>query len=392
VAHVTSNAAARAMLAAMQWLAPPTFPTLTTSSYDEANAWVSGRLARARPGVPAANSGHGDALVTAGIGRAFLRASDAFGVTRAEVDALGVLRCPFDNLDGYVPYRTVLRLVDSLTLRSGNANLGLSIGSQVVDPAALGVVGVTAQFSAALMPALLLLVRYALLIDENLQLSATLGPDGLRIAQAADAPVDWPQHYAEFFMAALLSLCRALTSKPFYACDVGFRHSAPADVTEHAHFFGCLPAFGTDETFLVIPTHVLDESLATCDPLRSRYLETRLEEMARARTSAPGALADVRSATRTLLSEQKPVTTAAVAVRLGLSSRTLQRRLNERGVTFAELLDSSRREAAMGAIARRHASIQEVALSSGFVDVKAFRRAFVRWTGLSPSEYRKSHS
>jgi len=83
-------------------------------------------------------------------------------------------------------------------------------------------------------------------------------------------------------------------------------------------------------------------------------------------------------------------TVASIAGSLGMSSRTLQRRLSERGVTFGDILDSARREAALAAIPRPGASVQEVASSSGFLDVKAFRRAFVRWTGKSPSQYRRA--
>ncbi len=101
-----------------------------------------------------------------------------------------------------------------------------------------------------------------------------------------------------------------------------------------------------------------------------------------------GTLLNVREAIGRTLPDTTP-TLSSIGRSLGMSRRTLQRRLSERGVTFGQVLDSVRRDAAMSAITRPGASVYEVALSCGYDDVKALRRAFRRWTGRSPSEYRK---
>jgi len=104
-----------------------------------------------------------------------------------------------------------------------------------------------------------------------------------------------------------------------------------------------------------------------------------------------GTVVDVRHAIGRTLPDTTP-TLSSVGRSLGMSPRTLQRRLSERGVTFGQILDSVRRDAAINAIARPGTSVNEVALSCGFDDVKALRRAFRRWTGRSPSEYRKQQT
>ncbi len=104
-------------------------------------------------------------------------------------------------------------------------------------------------------------------------------------------------------------------------------------------------------------------------------------------------LAKVRDETARAVSEHAPPTLVAIGRRLGMSRRTLQRRLHERGVTFGQIVDSVRREAALAAIKPpTRISVQEVARACGFEDLKSFRRAFRKWTGLSPTDYRRRGS
>jgi AraC-like DNA-binding protein len=77
-----------------------------------------------------------------------------------------------------------------------------------------------------------------------------------------------------------------------------------------------------------------------------------------------------------------------VSSRLGVPARTLQRRLRSEGTTFAKKTDEVRRQLAERYLADRRTSVAEVAFLLGFSDVSAFHRAFVRWTGQTPSRYR----
>ena len=77
-----------------------------------------------------------------------------------------------------------------------------------------------------------------------------------------------------------------------------------------------------------------------------------------------------------------------VAGQLGMSRQTLYRRLKAEGVTFEEILDAKRRELAIRYLGIEHASVKAAAYRLGFSDPAAFSRAFKRWTGVSPSEFR----
>lgn len=393
VAHVIHSAPVRAMLAAVQWLAPPPFPTLVTSTEEDARSWVWAALRRTGvlPG-PIAGGGRRDAGTVAGLARTLITAARSLGVPLddGELASWGIARAQLGDLDAYVPYGTLMQLYDRLATRSGDDNFGLRVGAAFVDAASFGVVGVAAGTSAKVGDALARLVRHASLIDENATMAISADPAGLRVVETPVPPLACSRHHVELLMASILTLIRRWTGRHLSASAVGFRHRAPEDVSEHAGFFGCPPSFAANENFIVIPQSVAMLDLPHFDPVQARYFDGRLAELTRVRGVASGPLADVRAATLRQLSDGTP-TLASIAHRLGMSSRTLQRRLSERGVTFGDILDSARREAAMAAIPRAGASVQEIASASGFADVKAFRRAFVRWTGKSPSEYRKTH-
>jgi AraC-like DNA-binding protein len=95
----------------------------------------------------------------------------------------------------------------------------------------------------------------------------------------------------------------------------------------------------------------------------------------------------VRAAICELLRDGSP-RGQSVAQRLGMPLRTLQRRLREENTTLAALIDGVRFELAERYLSDARISSQEAAFLLGFSDVSAFHRAFVRWTGVTPAEYR----
>jgi AraC-like DNA-binding protein len=77
-----------------------------------------------------------------------------------------------------------------------------------------------------------------------------------------------------------------------------------------------------------------------------------------------------------------------IALALGMSGRSLQRRLKEQGTSYVQVLRDTRRELAIGHLREQQCSVTEIAFLLGFEDASAFARAFRSWTGVSPSEFR----
>ncbi len=83
---------------------------------------------------------------------------------------------------------------------------------------------------------------------------------------------------------------------------------------------------------------------------------------------------------------------ATLARRLGVTPRTLQRKLEAEGVAYSELLDQARRELACAYLADPALSVEEIAALTGYSEASAFSRAFRRWTGASPLRYRRGRA
>jgi AraC-like DNA-binding protein len=229
--------------------------------------------------------------------------------------------------------------------------------------------------------------------------------------------LDWseaPLLLATFYPSISATEVRAHFSEMVRACDELGRLGVVVDLTDAPLYSPVLVRVAADEmkncyarfgaSFVavahVVPTALARALLASVQWLApppfptlvtSSRLEARSWVMSHLQRVPSPTLEDVREAIGRTLSDTAP-TVAAIGRSLGMSRRTLQRRLSERGVTFGQVLDSVRRDAALLAISRPGTSVYEVALSCGFDDVKALRRAFRRWTGRSPSEYRKQHT
>ena len=169
--------------------------------------------------------------------------------------------------------------------------------------------------------------------------------------------------------------------------SVRFTHEAPPDTSMYDEFFGVRVEFGAEQSDVAFPVRLFQEPLLTANPALAEML---------ARDAAPPRLVrqdpfvrDVRAAIGALLAESSSSTSLGdVAERLGASTRSLQRRLSERGVSFSELVDQERRELAKALLAREGTLLCEIAYRLGFSGVSPFLRAFRRWTGTSPSAFR----
>lgn len=163
-----------------------------------------------------------------------------------------------------------------------------------------------------------------------------------------------------------------------------FRHAAPADVEPYRRVFGLTPSFDAGADELVFDAGLLDAPMRNRDDALSELLR-RYAEPALARTEQPSTLTGRVEAS---LSSGVDRGVANVATELGLAPRTLQRALQTEGTSYAEISARMRRAAAERLLRRRELALSEIAHALGFGDTSAFHHAFVRWTGMTPGDFR----
>jgi AraC-like DNA-binding protein len=155
---------------------------------------------------------------------------------------------------------------------------------------------------------------------------------------------------------------------------------------EIGRVLGREPWFGAAATEVVIASSVLDAKLRTADAVLFRVLDRRLAEKIRAVTPDSGIADRARKAIADYLHHEE-LSIDVVAKVLGTSERTLQRRLGEEGTSFRDLVDEVRRARAM-ALLEEGASFAELSFVLGYGEKTAFYRAFRRWTGTTPENWR----
>jgi AraC-like DNA-binding protein len=187
----------------------------------------------------------------------------------------------------------------------------------------------------------------------------------------------------ELVLAVFVALGRQLAGEGWAPEHVTFAHPATDGIEELTGYFQSRSlSFGAGYLGLRITAPDLARPVSTGDDALHEFLEGQARALA-AKESGDE-LDQVRAAIRAALDAGEPAV-AEAARALGLSSRTLQRRLAERGTSFRALVDQVREVLAREHLDHRGRPVKEVATVLGYADARAFGRAYKRWTGRTPS-------
>jgi AraC-like DNA-binding protein len=189
-------------------------------------------------------------------------------------------------------------------------------------------------------------------------------------------------------IVAITEISREVSQQPFSPVAVYFKHPSPGDISAHEAYFGCPVHFGADRDALEVSTEALITPNRLGDASISDFFDAHLDKELAELADDEGLGRRVRIQIAQALSEGVP-TVADVADRLGMSNRTLQRRLSEQGHAFQDLVDEARQDLAERLLRRSDYALAEVAFLTGFAEQSTFTRAFKRWSGQTPATYRR---
>jgi AraC-like DNA-binding protein len=190
----------------------------------------------------------------------------------------------------------------------------------------------------------------------------------------------------EMTVSGLYRMVRAFTLDVLPSF-VAFTYSPPEYRGDYARAFDGLERFGQRITAIVLPRELLDLTQPYHDPELLAAVESQAEKRV-ARLADARTFADrVREHLVENTGEQR-LDMPAVARALAVSPRTLRRRLQEEGVSFRDLVDGALETLAKRLLADERRAIKDVASTLGFADNAAFGRAFRRWAGTTPKQYR----
>ncbi len=326
--------------------------------------------------------------------RAVLMAAAQHGVSAIDLcRQIGLAPQVVEDVDGRVDVSVMLRLWDAVAPLDADFGLHLAEMSGASHLAQPALPWHLLRASATLMEGIARLVAAWRVFNDihppELEMPSERAPFGALRMRTKDTPYPVPRHAAEYTFAWFVVAARQATGTDIAPLKVAFEHPAPASATEHARIFRCPVEFAQPATMIAFSLdQLLQPTLSGGDHELVRLLERHTDTLIATLPSTRGFAAEVRAAMTPLLASGD-VSVERVASALSTSARSIQRRLREEATTFQRELDELRRELATQYLRDGEIAIAEIAFLLGFSDQSAFHRAFVRWTGKTPGDFRR---
>ena len=302
---------------------------------------------------------------------------------------VGLSEHDLDNRQRRISAIAQIRLLEYAAEALGDSAFGLHIAQQA-NLRQVGLLFYVTSAARTLGETLPLYERYCRIVNEAVRVKLSPIQNGVVVKVNF---VGVSRHHfrqnAEFLLAASLKGMRENVGRNVHPIRVTFAHPRNSNLQEVERFFGCPVEFGSAFDQWSFSNETLALPLITGDPYLLETLQPFCDEAARERNTAVGTLrSSVENEAQKLLPHGK-ANRKTVASALGMSERTLSRKLADEGTTYDELVDQLRRSLAFQYIKAQTLSLSQIAWLLGYEGSSSFCHAFARWTGSSPSAVRK---
>lgn len=311
-----------------------------------------------------------------------------------EIDPYALLaRCSIDvdtveSQKGFIFGRQVSELLELTVEKTGDSTFGLKL-SKKQGHSILGMLGLMMEKSRDVRSAVNSAIRYLEIYTDNIL--AELKEEGnlaIFSFRLIEDSVQCPATI-DLTMGTNCNIVRILTQQPNAIKSVYLTHDKPSDESTYRKLFGAPVVYNHEMNALIYDRKLLDLPLPSYDPLLYTELANHIEESLNETTVNTSE--QVRGLIRKNLVNGGH-TIDFIATKLNVSSRQLQYLLSKEGVTFKKLLDGVRKNVAQQTLLQSNVSVTQLGEMLGYSDQTAFGRAFKRWFGMRPREWKKSSS
>jgi AraC-like DNA-binding protein len=305
------------------------------------------------------------------------------------LDELNIPRAVLTDSKTEIPLAKHCMLLELAAKRQGDENLGLRIGSEL-HPRDMGPLGYAVLNSPTVLVALQNLARYlhvyARGCDMELKVVEDFAYFTFSYTIIDPSPVGRRQE-AECTLAMVKNVIEFATESKLNLEEVYFEHPSPDSSLEHKRIFGAPIYFGKNVNRIKFHKKALEKRLVHHEPRLYELLEEHLRDSLESQSQVEDLLVTVGNMISKSLSNGIP-SVDDVADKLYMSKRTLQRRLNDKGVHFNQYADEIRCKMAQQYVEKTNLPLTEIAYLLGYAQISAFSRAFRRWTGKTPHSFR----
>jgi AraC-like DNA-binding protein len=289
-----------------------------------------------------------------------------------------------------IPVKSQIKFLNEVATALPDDLLGVHL-AQSVDLRELGLLYYLVASSESLWDALMRIARYSAINNEGVRIACRQRRQMISIEfhYVGVTRVD-DRHQIEFFATFLLRLWRAITGRRLTPERARFSHRRSSVPPELTKLFACDIEFGARADEIMFPLSAKGIRIANADPyLNALLLRYCDETISQRRVKSGDWRCNVENAMAPLLPHAE-VTMDKVAQQLGVSRRTLARRLASENASFSGVLHELRRSLAKRYLQERELTLAEIAWLLGYREFSAFSHACKRWTGSSPRELRSS--
>lgn len=316
----------------------------------------------------------------------FSRFSDILGPYLTKV---GISPDVLDEPSLLVEVPQFIEVMEVAARERNEDSLGLHMG-EMLQPEDLGVVGYAIAHAATVENLLRTYVRYFVVYALGVDMSLEVKDGRARWSyQITDPGIVARRQDAEMALTFIHTVIKGGIGDDWQLLEVQFEHGKPKDVSEHKRIFGAPVVFDKPTNALVFDQAFLDRKLKAADPRLFPVLKSHLDSVLLERAEENDLAAQVGNFIAKSLSTHVP-SLAEVAEALGMPTWTLQRRLRDKELVYSQLVTDTRQRLAQAYLKNADLPLMEVAFLLGYSEISAFSRAFRRWMGKPPLEYRRA--
>ncbi|MGH1587752.1 AraC family transcriptional regulator [Methylobacterium phyllosphaerae] len=289
---------------------------------------------------------------------------------------------------GPVPYTAIGRLLARAAAHTRFCHLGLLVGQRTT-LTSLGLLGRLLRNSASVGDALRALEAYACMRDRGAVVGLGVYGDTALLSYAPHEPAaEGTALHLERALATVTNILRGLCGAEWAPLEVLLPRSAPRDVAPYACFFRAPVRFDQEVAALVFPAELLKQPITGEDPVVRQRIEARLHRL---EADQPASLTDkLREYLQTAVTRERCKAERVARMRL-VNRRTLSRRLRAEGTTFKKLANEAHFAVAKQLLVDTSMSLTEISGALNFSEPAAFTHAFRRWSGTTPSAWRRAN-